>query len=259
MKVIDFDGDSDLDLFVGSRRGVWPGKVWYFEQLGSSPPGGNRMPEFCFEAARLYGSMAGNEGIKVQGGAIACQALCQSIQGCTHFTFQHHGVFTNCHFHDDSSITRKEVDRYSTVGPRECPAGSLIERTGADNPLDAVEGRGFISLDMADADGDGDLDALISDDYGDVMFWSHVGNNSGTFSRQDGPMEHIAIREGPGAIRMLDFDGDGRKDILMLGWYDFILYWHGGIGSPALINAGHRPISLAWLLAAAPFFWLVRL
>lgn len=228
IKAIDYDGDNDLDLFIGTSFHT----VRYWEQIGSTPPAGDRVPIFCFEAARWYGNMGGESSYYVEGGANACQDKCYSRDGCTHFSFIHHGVWSNCHLHSSSSVTDKDFSFYDSVGPRECPSGSLVERLGTDHPLKSVREWFFISPEVVDVDGDGDLDGVIADNDGNVVLYS---NDGGTFNRHElpGPLGHVKVWPGPGAIRMLDFNGDGNLDILMVGWYDYILFWNGAYGDPS--------------------------
>ncbi len=113
--------------------------------------------------------------------------------------------------------------------------GVFEEKTGANNPLDHVNitsgpnslgFTGYGSLTFADADGDGDLDAYVTEKYGYVYEYKNIGSNvfgsqtlhlTLTFPALYIPYAHTAAFE--------DLDGDGDLDAIFGDkYYDTLPY-----------------------------------
>ena len=76
------------------------------------------------------------------------------------------------------------------------------------------------SLDLADLDNDGDIDAVTcSKDPVDVAAW-YENNGKGRFTRRV-----IAAKQGSYDTRAIDMDGDGDKDILIAGHTSNNVVW----------------------------------
>ena len=94
----------------------------------------------------------------------------------------------------------------------------FTQRTGNDNPFNAVDTYGHASPELVDLDNDGDLDAVIGRESGQIEYWRNVGNaNSPSFQMQSGtdnPFngQDVGDRASP---TLADVDGDGDLDALI--------------------------------------------
>ncbi|WP_254175027.1 beta strand repeat-containing protein [Planktothrix pseudagardhii] len=106
------------------------------------------------------------------------------------------------------------------------------EKTGAQNPLDAVrtDARGSAKPSFADLDKDGDLDAIIGDWNGTLQYWQ---NNGGVFTQQTGaanPFNGIDVGNNA-APAFADIDKDGDLDAFIGSRLGSIEYFQNTNGS----------------------------
>jgi len=174
----DIDGDGDLDAFVGAGDGT----ISYLENDGS----GN--------FSQVTGS--GNP-------------------------------FDSVNFGRDSSITFADIDgdgdldafigrRYGTISYFENDgSGNFNQVTGSGNPLDSVNVGIEAMPTFADIDGDGDLDAFVGSNSGDIDYFENDG--SGNFSQVTGsgnPFDGVDVGNDS-APAFADLDGDGDLDAVI--------------------------------------------
>jgi hypothetical protein len=80
-----------------------------------------------------------------------------------------------------------------------------------------------LSVALADLNGDGCPDAVVTDGFG--LGWIYTGNCKGTFT--DPAFSHVALGDIGGAIQLIDMNHDGKLDIVTSG---VLLSVAGGIG-----------------------------
>jgi hypothetical protein len=145
-------------------------------------------------------------------------------------------------------------------------AAAFTERTGAANPLNGIDVGLFSAPTFADLDGDGDLDAVVGERYGNLL---HYFENTGTaiapaFTERTGaanPFDGIDVQSA-GPFRkpsFADLDGDGDLDAVV-GQYNGSLHYFENTGSataPAFTEraGAANPIDFGTLLHySAPSF-----
>ncbi len=171
----DIDGDGDLDAFIGQENGT----IDYFENDGS----GN--------FTRVTGSGNPLDGVDV---GFASNPTFADIDGDGDLdAFIGEGEGNINYFENDGS-------------------GNLTEVTGSGNPFDGVDVGTNSALAFADFDNDGDLDAFIGEDDGNINFFENDG--SGNFTEvtgTDNPFNNVNVGVSS-SPSFADIDGDGDLD-----------------------------------------------
>lgn len=93
----------------------------------------------------------------------------------------------------------------------------LYERTGADNPFDHIRALPHCSdLSVADWDGDGDLDLLVSSPLLPMRYFQQSDGSLVPVDDDKNPFRHILPNTTLRRPLMADWNGDGRMDLLLL-------------------------------------------
>src|SRR5439155_62174 len=137
----------------------------------------------------------------------------------------------------------------------------FVEQGGAANPFNGID-VGYNSTPiLADLDGDGDLDAVVSDNYGTLHYFLNTGTASApVFVEQTGSASAAVIVEQGGAANpfngiavgynstpiLADLDGDGDLDAVVGEFYGTLHYFRN-TGTASL------PVFVEQTGAANPF------
>ena len=177
----DIDGDGDLDAVFGETTGV----IKYLENTGTTAA-----PVFV----ERTGAANPFDGIDV-------------------------GVDSTPHLADldgdgdaDLIIGEKDgiLNYYLNTGTTTTPTYTL--QTGAANPFDGIDVGQWSILELADIDGDGDLDAIIGEIDGTLHYYENTGNSTApAFTERTGaanPFDGLDVGDYS-APALGDVDGDG--------------------------------------------------
>nr|WP_304650685.1 FG-GAP-like repeat-containing protein [Synechocystis sp. LEGE 06083] len=143
----DLDGDGDLDAIIGERDG----NLKYYENTGSSN-------------APVYTERTGTanpfNGIDVGTYSAPTFADIDGDGDLDAFIGEQDGT----------------LNYYENTGSNTAPV--YTERTGSANPFNGIDIGSYSKPTFADIDGDGDLDAVIGDLYGNLYYFESVIPNS---------------------------------------------------------------------------------
>ncbi len=118
------------------------------------------------------------------------------------------------------------INYYKNIGTATAP--SFIVQTGANNPLNAVAVQNHSRPTLADIDGDGDLDAFISFNYGTILFYRNDGTATApSFTAVTGsgnPFNGVDVGS-QSALTLGDIDGDGDLDAFIGRFEDAIMFY----------------------------------
>ena len=176
--LVDLDGDGDLDLVVGGSYGGL--------QLFANEEG---------VFTEKTGSDNPFDSILVDGAAAP--------------------TFVDLDGDSDLDLVVGEYD--GLVHAFENVGGAFSELVGPDNPFDSILAYGGTPA-FVDLDGDGDLDLVLGDGYGDLHAFV---NENGSFTELTGPDNPFAgIFTGYfSAPAFVDLDGDGDLDLVTGNYY----------------------------------------
>ena len=143
----DLDGDGDLDLAVG----INDGDVHYYENTGTSAN-----PSFISrtgETSPLNNINAGSYSTP---------------------------VFVDFDDDNDPDLVIGNqlgiIFYFENTGTTTAP--SFIQRTDFDNPFNGLHAGGFIALEFVDLNGDGNLDLIIGNQVGDILYFKNTGTDA---------------------------------------------------------------------------------
>ncbi|MEO1714756.1 MAG: FG-GAP-like repeat-containing protein, partial [Bacteroidota bacterium] len=187
----DMDGDGDLDLFVAELYGT----VLYFTNIGTamSP---------SFEA-----TMGENNPLDGVNNVSLPKIALADVDGDGDF---------------DALLGNNygELFYYQNTGSAAEPTFTAI--TGADNPFEGISVNYYSVPTFSDIDGDGDLDLIVGDYYGNLNYFQNTGSSTApAYAQQSGmdnPLDGIIV-SGEAAPTFGDVDDDGDLDAF-LGSYD---------------------------------------
>jgi hypothetical protein len=122
----------------------------------------------------------------------------------------------------------------STENGGEQPDADVVYYRQPDDPTSAEWPRVVVTtqfttngLDVADADGDGDLDLVTGEHRGTrkVKMWENTGAQDGVVTWVEHPVDEG--KESHGGARVWDLDGDGDLEIVSIGWDEpqFLHLW----------------------------------
>jgi hypothetical protein len=235
--LVDIDGDGDLDVFVGSLTGV----TSFFENTGTASAPAFDAPHTTspFSLAALGGYATPTFADLDLDGDF--DALVGDVDGETFF-FENTGTPTAPVFGPPaaSPFGLTDVGGYSSPtlgdldgdGDLDAVVGGLdggssfFENTGSASapafapPVTMPFGLGDVgylaSPDLADIDGDGDLDAFLGEGFGVTIFFANTGSASApAFLAPDrGPLGAVDLNY-LAAPAFGDLDGDGDLDALL--------------------------------------------
>uniref|UniRef100_UPI0034DF6D21 FG-GAP-like repeat-containing protein n=1 Tax=Candidatus Thiodubiliella endoseptemdiera TaxID=2738886 RepID=UPI0034DF6D21 len=203
----DIDGDGDLDLVVGEKNGT----LKYYQNTGttSSP---------AYEA-KTGGNNPFN-GIDVGGYSSPTLA---DIDG-----------------DGDLDLVVGERDGtlkyYQNTGTTSNPAYEA--KTGDDNPFNGIDVGNYSTPNLADIDGDGDLDLVVGEVYGTLKYYQNTSSTSNPAyeakTGDDNPFNGIDVGYSSKPT-LADIDGDGDLDLVMGEAYGTLKYYQntGTTSNPA--------------------------
>ncbi|MFL7905341.1 SwmB domain-containing protein, partial [Azospirillum argentinense] len=210
---VDIDGDGDLDALVGN----FASKIVFYRNVGTAT-----QPTFTLEGSNPFGlNTVGSGGAQPTfadlDGDGDLDALVGTAGGNTYF--------------------------YRNVGTATQPTFTLE----GSNPFGLSRAGFGSSVELADIDGDGDLDALIGVDDGHTVFYRNVGTaTQPTFTLEaTNPfgLGNVGVSATP---KLLDIDGDGDLDAL-IGSGDGQTYFYRNVGTaaaPTFVLEGTNPFGL---------------
>ncbi|MBC8311620.1 MAG: VCBS repeat-containing protein [Candidatus Marinimicrobia bacterium] len=182
-ELVDIDNDGDLDLFVANQYDLsespWIGKIHFFRNTGSETN-----PIFEEEATSLLNENMG-QMLSPEFGDLDGDGDMDLLVG------EFNGF----------------IQYFENISSGNSISFSFIENVG---DID-LSGNSVPSL--GDIDGDGDLDLLIGQLNGSLMFYQNVGTNS-QYSFQMDSFADIQV-ESNSAPELIDLDGDDDLDLIV--------------------------------------------
>ena len=183
--LVDIDNDGDLDMFVGNNDG----DMEYYQNTGSSSS-----PSYSFVSENPFG-------------------------------FSDIGSDSNIAFADldnDGDLDafvgegNGNINYFQNTGSASSPTFSLT--TGSSNPFNGVDIGSDAAPTFIDLDGDGDLDAVVGEDAGNLNYFRNDGSASSPSYTQltgsNNPFDGIDIGSDAKPA-FVDADGDGDYDLLI--------------------------------------------
>jgi len=203
----DMDNDGDRDLLVGGVNG---GRLYYYQNVGS-------------DAAPVY--------VDATAGSASEQIVFGSYMKPTLGDVDGDGDLDLIVGEDNGGIRY-----FINAGSPE--QAVFVEQTGFMNPFDGIALSQNARPVLVDMDGDGDLDLVISDDVGEMVYVENTTTHGatvtiGVVAQPDGPTAGADVLNGTGADDTID--GLGGNDTLNgAAGNDFL---DGGAGDDTL-NGG---------------------
>ena len=209
----DIDGDGDLDALIGD----WYGNTNFFENTGSATA-----PAFAPASANPFGL--------ADVGSSATPALAD-IDGDGDLDALIGEALGNTDFFENTG---------SATAPAFAPASA--------NPFGLHLAYTYAGPALADIDGDGDLDALIGDNYGNTNFFENTGSATAPafVPASANPLGSADV--GSNATPALaDIDGDGDLDALIGDGSGNTEFFEntGSANAPAFAPTSANPFGLA--------------
>ena len=218
----DLDGDGDRDAVVGEKVGVF----YYFRNTGSS-----NSPAFL----AISGSANPFAGIDLDGWSTPALT---DIDGDGDLD----AVFGELGGH---------VHYFANTGTTSAPA--FVAITGSASPffpVDAGYSRGQSSPELADFDGDGDIDVLLGESGGSLPYFANQGSSSApafvAATGSSSPFDGIDLGFIFSRPELVDLDADGDLDALTGDYYGKLRYF-------ANTGASSRPAYLELTGSLNPF------
>jgi len=128
---------------------------------------------------------------------------------------------------------------FENVGTPTSP--SMVERSGAANPMDGEDVGRYAAPAFVDIDGDGDLDGFVGDDNGDIHFFENTGdaNNPAFIERftTDNPLDGFTSN-GYAQPTFADIDNDDDFDVVSTEYFGDVLFAEnqGSSTSPSFVE-----------------------
>ncbi|PXW89911.1 hemolysin type calcium-binding protein [Nitrosomonas sp. Nm84] len=238
----DIDGDGDLDVFVGNGHYTGSSGTWFFRNVGTiNNPTFYRDNNNPFGLSNVGGSYTNPTFADIDDDS-DLDVFVGNNSGSTLF-FQNTGIGTNSHFSWDDAFGLNNAVEYTDFtfvdidgdGDLDAFAGNsyyyydaggdtlFFENTGTiNNPVFAAASTNPFGLDnvgsfssptFVDIDGDGDMDAFVGDEAGNMHFFENTGITSN-------PMFAAAVTNPFGlsdagnfaSPTFADIDADGDQD-----------------------------------------------
>jgi len=211
----DVDGDGDMDLFIGGKKettaDVIYNRVLYFENSNGvfsnavSPfPDSLNIDPMLVDTARVSPAFVDYD----MDGDPDC------FIGLTNGTM--------IYYRNDD--------------------GQMVGLVGADNPFDGIDlGDGNASPTFLDVDGDGDMDAVIGKEGGDIVYYENVDGVFTDRADAENPFDAINVTENA-APTFADLDGDGDMD-LFVGNKEGVIQYYENDGGVWTANPGANPVA----------------
>jgi hypothetical protein len=196
--LVDIDGDGDLDLFISNQYDLsetpWVGEIYFFRNTGSESN-----PQFEEETTSLLNENMG-QMLSPEFGDLDGDGDMDLLVGDFNGFIQY--------FENISSGNNLTFSFIENVGN--------IDLSGNSVPT------------LGDVDGDGDLDLLIGQLNGSLMFYRNEGSNS-QFNFQIDTFDDIQV-DNNSAPELVNVDGDDDLDLILGSAGEGILYFQN-IGS----------------------------
>jgi hypothetical protein len=182
----DLDGDGDLDLIIAENV-AYGCKYKYIPNIGTKTN-----PSFGIAQSNPFGLVPSN------------------------FDYLLAPVLVDIDDDGDLdvfSVSYYGIEYYENEGTATAP---LFGSPNTSNPFGLNSTTYSYSVDFADIDGDGDLDAFLGDyDYGDIQYFENTGTASvPVFTNFQVNPFGLSSLASYSIIRMVDIDGDGDYDIV---------------------------------------------
>ncbi len=192
----DLDGDGDLDLVSGEHYGAFV----YYQNTGSAT-----RPAFVLRSGAanpLAGQDAGARSLPALG----------DVDG-------------------DGDLDLLAGNSAGTFAYYENLAGSLVARTGAENPLNGQDVGAFGFPGLVDLDQDGDLDLMSGEGGGHFVYYVNTGSASSPAFASGVPLAGPTFDVGDLSRPTFgDLDHDGDLDMLS-GAFDGTFYYYENTGT----------------------------
>ena len=178
---VDLDGDGDMDLLVGE----YYGSMQYFENTGSAT-----VPQFGAPVTNPYGIVATSNISFPTFADLDNDGDMDLLVG------EYGGTFS--YFENTGSATNPQFATPTT------------------NPFGLTPSYEFAIPDFADIDGDGDMDLLVGEYYGNMQYYENTGSNSNP--QFAAPMMNpfgLSATNYIACPSVEDIDNDGDLDVLV--------------------------------------------
>jgi hypothetical protein len=190
---VDIDNDGDKDMFVGKDNGT----IYFYPNTGTAAA--VVFPNYPVDLVTLPGYLNPLTGIDVVNNATPVFADIDNDGD------------KDCFIGNDQGL----IFYYKNTGTAASPVFSI--QAGAANPFNGVDvGTNAVAA-IADVDKDGDLDAVIGNAAGSLLYFKNTGTaGAPVFAQQAGaanPFNGITITGGQAAPAFVDIDNDTDMDL----------------------------------------------
>jgi hypothetical protein len=187
VEFFDWDGDGDQDMFVHFEAGPYRGTVVRYEN--TTRPGG---PLTFVDRGPL---------LTVSG---------KAINGAITFVDWDGDGRTDVLSGSDGLIAfHRNIGSSRSVSDMKLADGVYLKANGAEIQVDRAR------IDVADIDGDGDLDLFVGVEDGRVYLFENVGTRTNPVLAEGRMIVYYGYMDAKAGVKVADFDGDGLLDLVV--------------------------------------------